>query len=116
MKRITTFVYKGEAFEICKTEKGDLINHSMHTAQLVGLIVAIPQTNIKSDGTMKRLLTLGEMHNDLNPEHNTISHIIHEIKYNIDVRDFMKENNIDINTPDGCKILFNYLSSRIKSV
>lgn len=112
MKRLTTYVYKGESFEICKTEKGDLINRSMNPVQLVGLIVAIPRNNIKSDGTMKRLLTLGEMYNDLNPDHNTISYIIHEIEYKIDMRDFVSENNIDFNKPKDIKILYNYLSNR----
>lgn len=112
MKRLTTFIYKGQSFTICKTEKGDLINHSMNPVKLIGLIVAIPDTNIKPDGTMKRLLTLGEMHNDLNPAHNTISYIIHEIKYQIDMSEFIKENKININTPNGAKQLFEYLSSR----
>lgn len=112
MKRITTFVYKGNSFEICKTQKGDLVNHSMNPAQLIGLFVAIPQTNIKPDGTMKRSLTLGEMHNDLNPKHNTIKYVLESIVESVDLHEFMKENNIDINTPDGSRRLLEYLTSR----
>ena len=84
----------------------------MNPVKLIGLIVAIPDTNIKTDGTMKRLLTLGEMHNDLKPEHNTISFIIQDIKKQIDLHEFIKENNININNPEGIKQLFKYLSSR----
>lgn len=113
MKRLTTFIYKGQSFTICRTEKGDLINHSKKTVKLIGLIVAIPDSNIKPDGTMRRLLTLGEMHNDLNPAHNTISYILNEIKRHIDMTEFIKENNINVNTPDGAKELFKYLSSRV---
>ncbi len=112
MKRMTTFIYKGQSFTICKTEKGDLINLTMNPVKLIGLIVAIPDTNIKPDGTMKRLLTLGEMYNDLNPAHNTISYIMKSIKYHIDTTEFIKENNINLNTPDGVKQLYEHLSSR----
>lgn len=112
MKRITTFIYKGQSYTICKTEKGDLINHTMNPVKLIGLIVAIPDTNINPDGTMKRLLTLGEMHNDLNPAHNTIAYIMKTIKQHIDTTEFIKDNNINLNTPDGVKQLFEYFSSR----
>lgn len=112
MKRLTTFIYKGQSFIICKTEKGDLINHTMNFVKLIGLIVAIPATNIKPDGTMKRFLTLGEMYNDLNPEHNTIAYIIREIEHHIDTIEFINENRININTPDGARQLYTYLSSR----
>ena len=112
MKRLTTFIYRRQSFTICKTEKGDLINHTKNPVEITGLIVAIPDTNINPDGTMKRPLTLGEMHNDLNPVHNTIAYIMQAIKHHIDTIDFIKENNININTPDGAKRLYEYLSSR----
>ena len=112
MKIITTFIYKGQSFTICKTEKGDLINHTMNPVKLIGLIVAIPNTNINPDGTMKKRLTLREMYNDLNPAHNTIAYIMKAIEHHIDTTEFIKENNININTPDGARQLYEYLSSQ----
>lgn len=111
MKRLTTFIYKGHSYTICKTEKGDIINHTMNPVNLNGLIVAIPDTNIKPDGTMKRPLTIGEMHNDLNPAHNTIAYIMESIIQRIDITEFIKENNINLDTPYGIQQLYEYLSN-----
>ena len=110
MKRITTFIYKGQSFEICSTQKGDLINHGMNERNLIGIIVAIPQTNINRDGTMKRTLCLGEMFGDFN--HNDINYVMARIREHIDLMKWKRENNINLDTPDGVKKLYEYLSSR----